>query len=67
MKRFGYGKGALSRAAEEAILKWISTIKNEDLNFDRDPWKPSTGYSQTSMQTLLSFSIKPKNFGHTKC
>ncbi len=37
MKRFGYGKGALSRAAEEAILKWISTIKNEDLNFDRDP------------------------------
>jgi hypothetical protein len=23
MRRFGYGKGALSKAAEEAILKWL--------------------------------------------
>jgi len=37
MKRFGYGKGALSRAAEEAVLKWISTVEEEDLSFEGDP------------------------------
>ncbi len=37
MKRFGYGKGALSKAAEEAIVKWISTIEKEDLSFEEDP------------------------------
>jgi len=37
MKRFGYAKGALSRAAEEAIIKWISMIENESLNFEGDP------------------------------
>jgi hypothetical protein len=37
MKRFGYGKGALSKAAEEAIMKWISTIEKEDLIFEEDP------------------------------
>jgi len=37
MKRFGYAKGALSKAAEEAILKWISMIENESLNFQGDP------------------------------
>lgn len=37
MKRFGYGKGALSKAAEEAILDWISTLEKEDVNFEDDP------------------------------
>ncbi|MEM2994937.1 MAG: hypothetical protein QXI91_02815 [Candidatus Bathyarchaeia archaeon] len=37
MKMFGYGKGALSRAAEEAILKWVSTVDAEALTFDGDP------------------------------
>lgn len=35
MKKFGYGKGALSKAAEEAILKWISTVESE--TFEGDP------------------------------
>ena len=37
MKRFGYAKGALSKAAEEAILNWISTLENENVNFEGDP------------------------------
>jgi uncharacterized protein YggL (DUF469 family) len=37
MRRFGYGKGALSKAAEEAILKWISTVESESLSFEGDP------------------------------
>jgi len=35
MRKFGYGKGALSRAAEEAIMKWISTVEEE--SFEGDP------------------------------
>jgi len=37
MRRFGYGKGALSKAAEEAIMKWVSTSENENLRFEGDP------------------------------
>jgi len=37
MRKFGYGKGALSRAAEEAIMKWISTVEEENLSFEGDP------------------------------
>jgi hypothetical protein len=37
MKRFGYGKGALSRAAEEALAGWVSTVEKEDLTFEGDP------------------------------
>jgi hypothetical protein len=35
MRRFGYSKGALSRAAEEAIEKWLSSI--EEAGFEGDP------------------------------
>ena len=37
MRRFGYGKGALSKAAEEAIRRWVSTVESESLSFDEDP------------------------------
>lgn len=37
MKRFGYGKGALSKAAEEAILRWISSAEREEVKFKGDP------------------------------
>jgi hypothetical protein len=36
MKRFGYGKGSLSKAAQEAFEKWIASGK-EDLGFKGDP------------------------------
>ena len=37
MRRFGYAKGALSKAAEEAILNWISALENETVTFEGDP------------------------------
>ena len=43
MKRFGYGKEALSKAAEEAILKWLSTTEKEPANFEGDPVKAIEG------------------------
>ncbi len=42
MKKFGYGKGALSKAAEEAILNWISSEK-EPAVFEGDPVKAIEG------------------------
>ncbi|MEM2928958.1 MAG: hypothetical protein QXP60_08340 [Nitrososphaerota archaeon] len=35
MRKFGYSKGALSRAAEEAIEKWLSSF--EEVEFKGDP------------------------------
>ena len=43
MKRFGYAKGALSKAAEEAIQNWISTIEKENVTFEGDPVKAIEG------------------------
>lgn len=41
MRRFGYSKGALSRAAEEAIEKWLSSV--EGVVFEGDPVKAIEG------------------------
>ncbi len=35
MRRFGFTKGALSRAAEEAIEKWLSSM--EEVKFEGEP------------------------------
>jgi hypothetical protein len=43
MKRFGYGKGALSKAAQEAIINWVSTVENEGVSFEGDPVKAIEG------------------------
>jgi hypothetical protein len=37
MRRFGYGKGALSRAAEEAIQEWLASTGDEEVKFKGDP------------------------------
>ena len=37
MKRFGYGKGALSKAAKEDLSQWISTVKRGELSFEGGP------------------------------
>ena len=42
MKKFGYGKGALSKAAEEAILNWVSCEKESPV-FEGDPVKAIEG------------------------
>lgn len=43
MKRYGYGKGALSRAAEEALQKWLASISTEEEVFRGDPVKAIDG------------------------
>ena len=37
MRRFGYGKGALTKALEEAVTRWISAVEEEQLSFEGDP------------------------------
>lgn len=41
MKKFGYAKGALTRAIEEAILKWLSEVE-----FSGDPVEAIDGLLQ---------------------
>lgn len=43
MKCFGYGKGALSKAAEEAFRNWITSAGKEKLKFKGDPVKAIEG------------------------
>ena len=44
MKRFGYGKGSISRAAEEAIQNWVSIqLQMEKREFEGDPVKAIEG------------------------
>jgi phage-related protein len=43
MKRFGYGKGASSKAIEEAILRWLSTSEKKPTKFEGDPVKAIEG------------------------
>lgn len=37
MKKFGYTKGALSKAAEEALTQWTLTQEKEKPQFTKDP------------------------------
>lgn len=44
MKRFGYGKGSISRAAEEAIRRWLEAeLRAEKRGFEGDPIKAIEG------------------------
>ncbi len=37
MKRFGYAKGSLQRAVEEAIMRWVAWVESELIEFEGDP------------------------------
>jgi predicted DNA-binding protein len=51
MRRFGYKKGALSKAAEEAIEKWLNSI--EDVKFEGDPVEAIRGIlSEVKMNSV---------------
>jgi len=44
MKRYGYGRGSLSRAAEEAIQRWVAfQLQTEKKEFEGDPVKAIEG------------------------
>jgi len=58
MRKFGYGKGALSRAAEEAIMKWISTVEEENLSFEGDPVEAIDGLLSDIDSVELQHEVK---------
>jgi uncharacterized protein YggL (DUF469 family) len=37
MRRFGYAKGSLQKAVEEAIARWVSWVEEEGLKYEGDP------------------------------
>jgi len=44
MKRFGYGRGSISQAAQEAIRKWLGAeLQLEKSEFEGDPIKAIEG------------------------
>ena len=43
MKKYGYAKGSLSKAAEQAILNWLSIVEKENVAFEGDPVKAIEG------------------------
>jgi len=59
MRRFGFGKGALSRAAEQAIEAWLS-VATETIRFEGDPVKVMEGIlSGVSLDAVeLQHSVK---------
>ncbi|MEM1582454.1 MAG: hypothetical protein QXK89_08105 [Candidatus Bathyarchaeia archaeon] len=60
MKKFGYGKGALSKAAEEALLKWISTVESE--TFEGDPVEAIDGLLSDINIDSVTLQHKAKKF-----
>ncbi len=60
MKRFGYGKGAISKAVEEAILMWIAFVERESIVFEGDPVEVIDGIlSEIDMDSVeLQHKIK---------
>ncbi len=60
MKRFGYSKGAISKAVEEAILMWIKFVERESIVFEGDPVEVIDGIlSEIDMDSIeLQHKIK---------
>ncbi|NHI94348.1 MAG: hypothetical protein EAX96_17785 [Candidatus Lokiarchaeota archaeon] len=52
MKKFGYGKGSLTKAAENAILQWI------ELNKEVETFENPTNELQGLLKNLKSTSIQ---------
>jgi len=59
MRRFGYSKGAISRAVEEAILRWISLAEEGSISFEGDPVEvidgilPDINMSSVELQHMI--------------
>ncbi len=68
MKVFGYGKGSLSKAAENAFKKWIQTYssKVENLIIPDDPIKEIAGQLEGITQTSVDLQHKVKEFRGNK-
>lgn len=66
MRKFGYGKGALSKAVEEAILTWLSTIEKEKVSFEGDPVEAIDGLLSDIKISSLELQHKIKDLWLTK-
>lgn len=54
MKKFGYGKDALTKAVEEAILRWVSSVEEEAVLFEGDPVEAIEGIlSEVDMDSVV--------------
>ena len=67
MQRFGYGKGALGKAAEEAIQNWILAIENETVNFEGDPVKAIEGLLRDLDVDSVALQHETRNLWTKKC
>lgn len=66
MRRFGYGKGALSRAMEEAVIRWISIVEGERLSFEDDPVEAIDGLLSDVELDAVELQHKVKGLWVTK-
>ena len=64
MKVFGYGKGSLSKAAENAFKKWIQEYSTnmENLRIPEDPIKEIRGQLEGIPLTSVELQHKTKEF-----
>jgi len=58
MKRFGYEKGAISKAIEEAILKWIIEQNNIDSEEERERIINNEFYQKEKKNLVLEYPNK---------
>lgn len=64
MRKFGFGKGALSKAAEEAIISWIQINKKE--SFSGDPVEAIDGLLADVEMDSLTLQHAVKKLWHEK-
>ena len=64
MKMFGYGKGSLSKAAEQAFKKWIQeySINLETINIPEDPINEIRGQLEGITLTSVELQHRVKEF-----
>lgn len=58
MKRFGYEKGAISKAIEEAILKWIIDQNNIDSEEERERIINNEFYQKEKKKLFIEYPNK---------
>lgn len=62
MKRFGYGKGSISKAAEEAVVQWLMKIDRINSRLNAILEKAKTDDSVIAIFLFGSFANKEPNF-----
>jgi len=58
MERFGYEKGAISKAIEEAIMKWIMDQKNRETEEENERLVNNKFYRENKKRLYMEFPNK---------